>query len=625
MTKPALLTKEIHLKKPKLSPESVRSIVSFCIILLQNFILVSYLFAPGTLLRIMLVNTTFFSLLTAVLSVLPIGFSVIAVISGLLNGGFWYLSQYVNASRGRPLNFLDIYCVKDAAKVSGNYPLVWDSNILIHLLITLGVTVFAAAAIILLNRKKKKSLLKKSLISLIGAAALLLFFHHLLVWKVAVLPMGWDEPEYVRTKGLYFAMYSEYKTSKIKEPESYTQEAAREALQAYTDTKGDDAEKQPYNVIMIMNESFADYSLIGEMDCSEDPLKILHARSDNLKEGKMAVSIYGSSTCNTEFESITGDPLCIFPERTMPYVMASLQNVPNEAGYMKSLGFSTTALHGYLGEEYKRRRIYNSWFTNPFISAEMFTGKIKGDEDKYDLFDIGMNFDSLPTFGDELEYVNRFISDAECYRKIEEVMKKDNANGDPSFTFMVTIQNHANYTENVDYQTKNFLSSDADPKLLPKNNYLTLLSISDQAFSDFLDGLKDYDEKTVVIMFGDHQPFLDYSDYIAEYSATGNEYQQIADRYIVPYFLWANYDIEWDMPEIISPNYLLTAVKKNCGMPLTAFDQLKLDAMADYPALTWFYSVNADGEFAAPEEADSSEAVRKYKYASYYNLFDAEQ
>lgn len=156
MTKPAMLTKEIHLKKPKLSPESVRSIVSFCIILLQNFILVSYLFAPGTLLRIMLVNTTLFSLLTAVLSVLPIGFSVIAVISGLLNGGFWYLSQYVNASRGRPLNFLDIYCVKDAAKVSGNYPLVWDSNILLHLLITLGVTVFAATAIILLNRKKKK-------------------------------------------------------------------------------------------------------------------------------------------------------------------------------------------------------------------------------------------------------------------------------------------------------------------------------------------------------------------------------------------------------------------------------------------------------------------------------------
>ena len=260
----------------------------------------------------------------------------------------------------------------------------------------------------------------------------------------------------------------------------------------------------------------------------------------------------------------------------------------------------------------------DDWFENEFISAETFTGT-KIQRSDLSIFNMDFNYTSIPTFGDELEYINRFISDAECYRKIESVMKEDNENGKSSFTFTVTIQNHGAYSVNTDYDQIHF----TDNLNSNYNNYFTLSSISDRAFMDFLDRLENYPERTIVIMFGDHQPYIDFDSYKSKFSDTGNDYQAISDKYIVPYIVWANYDIDWKLPEIMSTNYLLTAVKASCGIELSPMDKLRYEAMSQYPVLTWNFAVNADGEFVSPKEPMTSDIIKKYNTVEYYKLFDS--
>lgn len=68
------------------------------------------------------------------------------------------------------------------------------------------------------------------------------------------------------------------------------------------------------------------------------------------------------------------------------------------------------------------------------------------------------------------------------------------------------------------------------------------------------------DEPTIILMFGDHQPFIEdsfYSEVMGQsISEMDGETQQ--KRYITRFILWANYDIPTGWVDEISMNYLST-------------------------------------------------------------------
>ena len=82
------------------------------------------------------------------------------------------------------------------------------------------------------------------------------------------------------------------------------------------------------------------------------------------------------------------------------------------------------------------------------------------------------------------------------------------------------------------------------------------------------------------MMFGDHQP----ADYITNVVDTGKVMDEGDDsissigtgsdrkeRYIVPFVMWANYDIDESQGEETSANYLAVRLLKAAGLPLTDF------------------------------------------------------
>lgn len=74
----------------------------------------------------------------------------------------------------------------------------------------------------------------------------------------------------------------------------------------------------------------------------------------------------GGSTCNTEFETLTGESLTFLPAGAFPFESYIDVSLPSLVSCLASQGYSTTALHFEEGENWKRNRVY------PLIGFQKF-------------------------------------------------------------------------------------------------------------------------------------------------------------------------------------------------------------------------------------------------------------
>lgn len=513
----------------------------------------------------------------------------------------YYLNLYVYSSRGTPVQFSDIYCISDALSVAGNYPLVFNGTVLLTFLAVLMLNALVWFVFAPTEYKRfsayKKSGIKFSLLFI--AASVPILATAILYTKTPEFNLN----EYTSETGLPLAILSEYLNSRVKPPQGYTKEQAENMLSRYTETSGDISE--PVNIIVIMNEALADFSMFGETGFSEDPMPYYHSLEENCAKGGLLVSVYGGNTCNTEFEFLTGASLAFLPPSSLPYNQYMNSGIYSICKDEALSGYTKTAIHPYFAGEWRRDSNYPLLGFDDFISGEDFSETyVKGEYE--DIAYMNLEF---ADFGSDLEYVRKYISDKECYRKILEKQDESNAKGKPSFTFAVTIQNHGGY-QYEDFEAVRYTDNDM------LNQYLTLTSISDSALEYLLTELSKKDEKTIVIMFGDHQPGGNHMDpSVTEVSGI--------DKYITPYLMWANYDMEWDAPKLTSSNYLSLYLKENAGIPLTSWDQVRLKAAESYSAVSCEYAVSAyDGRVKGISSAIGTDTLTEYQYVQYKMMFD---
>lgn len=70
---------------------------------------------------------------------------------------------------------------------------------------------------------------------------------------------------------------------------------------------------------------------------------------------------------------------------------------------------------------------------------------------------------------------------------------------------------------------------------------------------------KKEDARTMILMFGDHQPGLDANIYDTMLQIGEPAFSERSElSYITPFLLWANYDLESEDNILTSPNYLRT-------------------------------------------------------------------
>ncbi len=361
-----------------------------------------------------------------------------------------------------------------------------------------------------------------------------------------------------------------------------------------------DADVQTPNIIVLMNESLADYSDIGKgLEFSEDYMPFLHSLTENTIKGTAYASIFGANTPNSEYEFLTGNTMGFLPPSSVGFHLFVRGAMPSLASELKAEGYYTLAIHPYRGTNYRRNIVY------PQIGFEKYYARV--------------NFTSP-------KYIRNFISDEELVNRIILEYEKNNARTDvPLFSYNVTVQDHGGYsmsnTKNLDNSIK-IRTPGVDWE--KTQVYANLVKASDEAFEKLVMYFSKQKEPTVIIMFGDHQPNLGENTY--EY-LIGNEEEltpeELMEKYKIPFVAWANYDIEEETIEKTSLNYLYSVLADRLDLPMTGFQKYLLDLSEDIPVLAAGGYWTKDGDFYTLDDEESPyfERINDYHILEYNYIF----
>lgn len=511
--------------------------------------------------------------------------TVLAMVFGLVN-------HYVLAFRSTPFVPWDILSVRTAASVATQYDFTPSFRVVL-------VTTLFVVCFILLGWEKliwKKRLLR--VFPLLLCVGILFAFAGRLQDRKFQLdnylyPHLFTPLYMMQVNGMAVTFVMDLAYMKVERPEGYDALQCEETFREYeTDLVGQDYP----NIIVIMDEAFSDLSLLGDVDASEDYMPYVHSLqqgAENTVSGNLYVSVCGGNTANTEFEFLTGNTMAFLPAGSVPYQQYIQGEIPSLASHLESLGYDTYAMHPYYASGWNRDVTYpRMGFSNMIFKEDMAF----------------------------MEYVRKYVSDRSDFQEILHLLE-EKQEGQPLFIFNVTMQNHGGYSD----QYANFtpdVTTGADN--LELNQYLSLIKLTDASLEELLTYLGNMDEKTVVVFFGDHQPgdavtkcindSLTDSDYYyaSEEDVIANDTEN--PRYIVPYIIWANYDIEETAGYDMSVNYLAANTLEIAGVPTDAYQNYLLQLQEEYPVITSVYT----GKSADARE----ESLEEYRQLQYYQLFE---
>ena len=386
-------------------------------------------------------------------------------------------------------------------------------------------------------------------------------------------------------RGILMEFLLEAKDMIIVPPEGYSSEKVDALAQEYEKTAAQDADP---HVIVIMNEAFSDLQRVGEFETSEEVLPFMNSLYERSTHGLALVSVFGGRTANSEWEFLTGNSTAFIPSGAMPYRQYAKEGMNSLVEVLKNRGYQTIGTHCYHRGGWNRHKVYTN-----------------------------MGFDET-YFLDDLEWgetVRTLVSDRAFFQKIIEMYEQRDEDK-PLFEFGVTMQNHGGYTDKMQVE-ETVRVEGMSQEYAEVNQYLSLLQQTDAALEELIAYFEEQDEKVVVVFFGDHQPRIDE----AFYNEAGILNGQM--RYVVPWFIWKNYDeTEKEIP-LTSLNYLASILLEEMEMDAPAYFDFLSEARKVVPAINANGCV-VDGKNAALDDLEGSalEMMEKYRILQHANLFD---
>jgi len=469
-------------------------------------------------------------------------------------------NYFIILFRGYGIVFMDFYALGTAATVAGNYR--YEINPAFVAGMIGGMALLAAARCFLPRRIHAYNSVRHILLCLAGIGCSLSFFLWVnmdVVFLRGVSSLSWDHNIGMRENGYLLYFTANAGKASVTEPAGYSLERVREILDPYL-SRGQQEEKQQKNpnLIMIMNESFSDLEVLGRIDTNEPVMPFYDSLEKNAIKGYAHSSVYGGYTSNSEFEFLTGASKAFLPGN--PYLQYLDGKLPNLVTNLKEQGYGDVlAMHPYNPSGYSRNRVYPLLGFDRFLSREDFSQE---------------------------NLVRGYVGDGEDYRKIEELYEEREKDV-PFCVFNVTMQNHNPY-DDKDYRPShpikvtNFHASSA------AEQYLSLMRESDQALEQLVGYFENVDHPTVILLFGDHQPHLD-NDFYQQVVGKNPDFfsrQEVMEKHLVPYMIWANYNIPQREMKQMSLNYLSKLLLETAGLEMTAYDRFLQDVQKQLPSVS---------------------------------------
>ena len=505
---------------------------------------------------------------------------------------------YIYTFRGHEILASDIYSFGTAMNVAGNYEYpLWKPFIYV-------VLPYALYFIACLRIKNEPKLLpwyaKIAIFLVLSVGSEVAFVFMLDDWSKTNTPQGWNDKGSIYN-GLLMNIALSAHSLRQKEPEGYSNTYVDEVLKELNIDPNDPGKvtDDSANVIVILSESYMqlkDY--LPMMGYFQDPTPYWNSLKENTIHGYVTSSVYGGNTPNTEFEVLTSITTAYMPAGSIPYTMFLKDNTYSLPWALRNLGYTTTAMHCYDKSGWQRTRVY------PLLGFE----KMMFIED----------FEKT-----DADYYRKYLSDQKAYENLVNVATS--GNGQKTFTFLITMQNHGGYQDAFDnfpiteYVTRSVTGGGT----FAINNYINLAMKSDEALKWLIERLSQEDEKYCVLIFGDHQPQI--SGFVNNMAPGKNS------SWCVPYIIWTNYEMDQEMYnsqfdgngyKYTSFNYLALDVMKVAGIEYPAYYQMVESTRDEIPCISaaGYYS-NTLGKFLTSNvtesdtDANTISAIRKIQYS----------
>lgn len=345
----------------------------------------------------------------------------------------------------------------------------------------------------------------------------------------------------------------------VQQPEGYNAAMVQAMLADYEAVPADE-DAEPFDVIVILSESFFDARILPDTTFSKNPLPNYDRlrKSSRAISGSLYTTAIGGGTVRPEFGVLTGLTCDYIPSVPTPYRYVS-QPISTYVSNYRDAGYTTVAMHPYNKHFYSRSSAYGN------IGFDQFWGQ---DEIASTIY---------------AEYKRGFVTDESTLRAITHCA--DNTD-DPLFLFAITMQNHQPY-DGIDPSLMQIeVENDrlSEPALTALTTYTQGLYDADKMLGDLAAWIDKRARPTVLVFFGDHMPTLG-SNYLA-YNESGlfNSYdgldaQERAVMYSTPFIIYSNRKLDTGLFDSrtdnrISDYNLLNSVALSTGMARTPYMEL---------------------------------------------------
>ncbi len=435
--------------------------------------------------------------------------------------------------RMTPFTVKDLDSITDGATIITNY-----FSIAQIVLIVAGIVVAVAALIYLWIKGPKKETvnLKKNLVAVLLVIAFTFGATFGLI-KINVLNTFFGNLAYAyEDYGVPYCFINTWLNTGIQKPTGYSEEKIKEIFDdnlyekdgTMKLTSSDEDDKYP-NVLFLQLESFVDSALFNNIKTSIDPMPNFRQMMKDYSSGSLTVPACGAGTANTEFEVMTGLSVKFFGPGEYPF-KAILKDKPAEsiAWDLKSLGFSTHAIHNHRALFYNRNTVFDNIGYDTFTSVEYMSDVPKTPKN--------WAKDSILT---------------------DQIMQALKSTEEKDYIYTISVQGHGKYpTEQLISEPKVVVTDAPSQELKWKYEYyVNQVYEMDQFVKKLTDTLSKYDEDVVLVMYGDHIPALDVKE----------ESYDAKNLYQTQYIVWSNFDMEKEDKDLTT--YQLTAdVMDRIGM-----------------------------------------------------------
>ena len=378
----------------------------------------------------------------------------------------------------------------------------------------------------------------------------------------------------------------------IEKPEGYTTESVLEKMENYEKTLTPSYDFRKPDIILILNETLFDFSLIHDFETNEPVMPYMDSLN-NVIRGYVSVPTIGGGTNRSEYELLTSNSLSLMKD-ILPFWSLDLKDANSISSVLQQQGYYTMAFHQGIRGNYNRDKKYpemgfdDVWFEDDMESYELVHGN---------------------------------ISDKSGYEFLIEKYEQRDINK-PFFAYNLTIQNHISYRTNIDitvYPVSGFEGMEEQASI-----YLSCLRESDNAFRFLTEYFSQVENPVIICMVGDHGP--DYAATVAKKDGLDKKVQKYGEK-CTPLIIWSNYGLNDENWGITSMPYVVPRLLRMAGVEESPYYRYLYELSEEIPILTAYdsYCDKNGVDYSYSDLTEFSQQILDYWYFEYYNVHEKEK